>query len=191
VRTRRDNKDFCFIDLNDGSCLKNLQVIAEAGLANYSEIKDLGTGSAIVVEGALIPSPGAGQKWELKARRIDILGTCPDHYPLQKKRHSDEFLRTIAHLRPRTNKYGAMFRIRSKLAHAIHSFFRERGFSYIHTPILTASDCEGAGAMFTVTTLDLKAVPKKRRSGLISPKTSSARRPNSRFQANSQERCSP
>lgn len=161
VRTRRDAKDFCFIELNDGSCLKNLQVIAEAGLANYQEIKDLGTGSAIVAEGALVPSPGAGQKWELKARRIDILGTCPDHYPLQKKRHSDEFLRTIAHLRPRTNKYSAMFRIRSRLAHAIHSFFQERGFSYIHTPILTASDCEGAGAMFTVTTLDLHGAPKK------------------------------
>ncbi|HEX2245543.1 MAG TPA: asparagine--tRNA ligase [Gammaproteobacteria bacterium] len=162
VRTRRDSKEFCFIELNDGSCLKNLQIIAEADLlSNYQAIKLLGTGSSIAVEGELIPSPGAGQKWELKAHRIDILGTCPDTYPLQKKRHSDEFLRTIAHLRPRTNKYSAMFRIRSKLAHAIHSFFQERGFSYIHTPILTASDCEGAGAMFTVTTLDLQATPKK------------------------------
>lgn len=162
VRTRRDSKEFCFIELNDGSCLKNLQIIAEADLlSNYQAIKLLGTGSSIAVEGELIPSPGAGQKWELKAHRIDILGTCPDTYPLQKKRHSDEFLRTIAHLRPRTNKYSAMFRIRSKLALAIHSFFQERGFSYIHTPILTASDCEGAGAMFTVTTLDMQAVPKK------------------------------
>src|ERR671924_1038606 len=162
VRTRRDSKEFCFIELNDGSCLKNLQIIVEADLlSNYQAIKVLGTGSSIAVEGELVPSPGAGQKWELKAHRIDILGTCPDTYPLQKKRHSDEFLRTIAHLRPRTNKYSAMFRIRSKLAHAIHSFFQERGFSYIHTPILTASDCEGAGAMFTVTTLDMQAVPKK------------------------------
>jgi asparaginyl-tRNA synthetase len=162
VRTRRDSKEFCFIELNDGSCLKNLQIIVEADLlSNYQAIKVLGTGSSIAVEGELVPSPGADQKWELKAHRIDILGTCPDTYPLQKKRHSDEFLRTIAHLRPRTNKYSAMFRIRSKLAHAIHSFFQERGFSYIHTPILTASDCEGAGAMFTVTTLDMQAAPKK------------------------------
>ncbi len=161
VRTRRDAKDLCFIELNDGSCLKNLQVIAEADLTNYSEVKNLGTGSAIAVEGELVASPAAGQKWELKARRVNIIGICPDNYPLQKKRHSDEYLRTLAHLRPRTNKYGAMFRLRSRLAHAIHTFFQERGFHYIHTPILTASDCEGAGAMFTVTTLDLNATPKK------------------------------
>jgi asparaginyl-tRNA synthetase len=160
VRTRRGSKDFCFIELNDGSCLKNLQVIADATLDNYDVVTTLGTGAAIAVEGALIASPGAGQKWELKARKIEMIGACPETYPLQKKRHSDEFLREIAHLRPRTNKYGALFRMRSRLAHAIHSFFQERGFVYLHTPVITASDCEGAGEMFTVTTFNLNAVPK-------------------------------
>jgi asparaginyl-tRNA synthetase len=160
VRTRRDAKDFCFLELNDGSCLKSIQVIAEHTLGDYEEIRSLRTGSALEVEGALIASPGAEQNWELKARRIRIVGSCAEDYPLQKKRHSDEFLRTIAHLRPRTNKYGALFRIRSRLAHAIHTFFQQRGFIYLHAPIITASDCEGAGEMFTVTTFDLNAVPK-------------------------------
>lgn len=161
VRTRRDSKGLSFIEVNDGSCLRNLQVIVDTSLTNYEEAKELGTGAAISVEGKLVPSPGTGQAWELQATRIDVIGPCPEAYPLQKKRHSDEFLRSIAHLRPRTNKYGAVFRIRSRLAHAIHRFFEDRGFCYVHTPILTASDCEGAGAMFSVTTLDLNDVPKR------------------------------
>jgi asparaginyl-tRNA synthetase len=161
IRTRRDAKDFCFFELNDGSCLRSLQIIARSDLPNYDLIKSLGTGTSVAVEGKLIASPGTGQKWELSAQKIEIIGECADDYPLQKKKHSDEFLRGIAHLRPRTNKFGATFRIRSKLAHAIHTFFQERGFVYVHTPILTAADCEGAGEMFTVTMLDLAAVPKK------------------------------
>ena len=160
VRTRRDSKLFSFIELNDGSCLKNLQIIAADTMENYEQIKNLSTGSAISVIGKMVESPGKGQKWELHANAIDILGTAADNYPLQKKRHTDEFLRTIAHLRPRTNKYGAAFRIRSELSFAIHQFFRERGFKYIHTPILTASDCEGAGELFHVTAFDLGQIPK-------------------------------
>ncbi len=161
VRTRRDAKDFSFLELNDGSCLKNIQIITNPELENYQEARNLSTGACVAVMGTLIPSPAGGQQWEIRAQAIELLGACPDDYPLQKKRHSDEFLRTIAHLRPRTNKYGALFRIRSRLAHAIHTFFQERGFNYIHTPILTGSDCEGAGEMFSVTTLDLNKVPMK------------------------------
>jgi asparaginyl-tRNA synthetase len=159
VRTRRDAKTFSFIELNDGSCLKNLQVIADHSLPNYEEIQRVGTGSALAVSGKLTESQGSGQRWEIQADRIDVLGPAPETYPLQKKRHSDEFLRSVAHLRPRTNKYGAVFRIRSELSFAIHLFFRERGFKYIHSPILTASDCEGAGELFRVTTLDLANIP--------------------------------
>ena len=161
VRTRRDSKDFSFIEVNDGSCLKNIQVIADYSLVNYEEIKKITTGSAVAVTGSLMESPGKGQKWELKADNLEILSIAPDTFPLQKKRHSDEFLRTIAHLRPGTNKYGSVFRIRSELSFAIHKFFKDRGFKYIHTPVLTASDCEGAGELFKVTTLDLDNVPKK------------------------------
>ncbi|MEE8514878.1 MAG: asparagine--tRNA ligase [Gammaproteobacteria bacterium] len=161
VRTRRDSKDFSFIELNDGSCLSNIQIIADGALPNYDAIKKIPTGSAISVEGALIASPGSGQNWEIRATKIDMIGHAPDSYPLQKKRHTDEYLRSIAHLRPRTNKYGAMFRMRSQLSYAIHQFFQDRGFWYIHSPILTGADCEGAGEMFNVTTLDLHKVPKK------------------------------
>lgn len=161
IRTRRDAKDFSFIELNDGSCLANIQVIADVSLPNYEEIRKLGTGAAVTVAGELSASPGKGQAWEIRAREIRTIGHSPEDYPLQKKRHSDEYLRSIAHLRPRTNKYGALFRIRSKLAHAIHDFFQSRGFNWIHTPIITGSDCEGAGEMFRVTTLDLNQVPKK------------------------------
>jgi asparaginyl-tRNA synthetase len=160
VRTRRDAKNFSFIEINDGSCLKNLQVIADAKITNYEEIKKLATGSAVTVSGKLTESQGAGQTWEVQAETVSIISLAPESYPLQKKRHSDEYLRTIAHLRPRTNKYGAVFRVRSELAFAIHKFFRERGFKYIHTPIITASDCEGAGEMFRVTTLDMNQVPQ-------------------------------
>jgi asparaginyl-tRNA synthetase len=159
VRTRRDSKGFSFIEVNDGSCLKNIQVIASSSLDNYDEISRLNTGSAVAVSGSLVESPGSGQKWEVHAKTIEIISIAPENYPLQKKRHSDEFLRTIAHLRPRTNKYGAVFRIRSELSYAIHKFFRDRGFRYIHTPILTGSDCEGAGELFQVTTLDMENIP--------------------------------
>lgn len=161
IRTRRDSKGFSFIEVNDGSCLKNIQVVADNSLCNYEDIKKLATGSAVAIIGNLEASMGAGQKWELRAETIEILSLAPDTYPLQKKRHSDEFLRTIAHLRPRTNKYGAVFRIRSELSYAIHKFFRDRGFKYIHSPILTGSDCEGAGELFKVTTLDLMNPPTK------------------------------
>ena len=151
VRTRRDSRDFSFLEVNDGSCLKNLQAIVPSSLNNYAEILRIGTGSAVDITGNLVPSPGKGQKWEIHATAVQVIGSSPESYPLQKKRHTDEYLRSIAHLRPRSNKYGAMFRIRSELALAIHQFFRERGFFYIHTPILTGSDCEGAGEMFRVT----------------------------------------
>jgi asparaginyl-tRNA synthetase len=151
IRTLRDHKDFAFIEVNDGSCLANLQVVAPSGMPGFSQAVTLGTGAAVVIRGELAASPGKGQRWELQAKEIVLAGSCPEDYPLQKKRHSDEFLRGIAHLRVRTNKYGAMFRIRSSLAQAVHAFFQARGFHWIHTPILTASDCEGAGEMFRVT----------------------------------------
>ncbi len=160
VRTKRDSKGFSFIELNDGSCLKNIQVIAESSLSNYEDIIHLTTGSAVSISGLLVESPGGGQKWEIQAKDIEIISIAPEEYPLQKKRHSDEFLRTIAHLRPRTNKYGAAFRIRSELSYAINKFFRDRGFRYVHTPIITGSDCEGAGELFRVTTLDIENAPK-------------------------------
>jgi len=161
VRTRRDAKEFSFIEVNDGSCLKNMQVIADSDLKNYDAVKKLSTGSAVAITGRMVQSKGGGQKWEIQADAIQILSLAADAYPLQKKRHSDEFLRTIAHLRPRTNKYGAAFRIRSELAYAIHKFFRDRGFVYIHSPIITGSDCEGAGELFRVTTLDPDNIPLK------------------------------
>jgi asparaginyl-tRNA synthetase len=158
VRTKRDSKTFSFIEVNDGSCLKNMQIIVDDQTPDYDEIKKLTTGSAIAVIGNLVGSQGGGQKWEIQATRIDAISMAPDTYPLQKKRHSDEYLRTIAHLRPRTNKYGAVFRIRSDLSWAVHQFFRDRGFRYIHTPVITGSDCEGAGELFRVTTLNPTAV---------------------------------
>ncbi|TFG38541.1 MAG: asparagine--tRNA ligase [Syntrophobacterales bacterium] len=160
VKTKRDSKGFSFIEVNDGSCLENMQVIIDGSISNYDDILKLSTGSALAVWGRLSESPGKGQKWEIQADIIEIIDIAPDSYPLQKKRHSDEFLRTIAHLRPRTNKYGATFRIRSDISYAIHRFFRERNFHYIHTPIITASDCEGAGEMFMVTTLDPANPPR-------------------------------
>ena len=161
IRTLRESKDFSFIELNDGSCLSNIQIIVDNVVDHYKEIAKLTTGAAISVVGELVESPGKGQKWEVRATSVEILGVAPDDFPLQKKRHTDEYLRTIAHLRPRSNKYGAIFRIRSKLSFAIHKFFQERDFQWIHTPIITGSDCEGAGEMFNVTTLDLDNIPKK------------------------------
>src|SRR3954464_10082861 len=161
VRTRRDSKDFSFIELNDGSSLRNLQIIAKKdALANYADIQRLNTGASLVVQGALVPSQGKGQKWELVARDIEIVGGADESYPLQKKGHTPEFLREIAHLRPRSNLFGCVFRVRSRLAFAVHQFFQERGFVYVHTPIITGSDCEGAGGLFRVTQLDLKNPPR-------------------------------
>ena len=164
VRTRRDSKGgFSFIELNDGSCLSGLQIIADQGLENYeSEILKLQTGCSIQAEGILSESPGKGQRVELKAESIKVLGwSDPATYPLQKKRHSFEFLRTIAHLRPRTNTFAAVARVRNAMVHAIHSFFQEKGFIYLHTPIITGSDCEGAGEMFRVTSFELNHAPEK------------------------------
>jgi asparaginyl-tRNA synthetase len=162
VRTRRDSKDFSFIELNDGSSLGNLQIIAKKdGLPNYAEIQRLNTGASIVVDGALVRSQGKGQKWELVARDIEIIGGADESYPLQKKGHTPEFLREIAHLRPRSNLFGCVFRVRSRLAFAVHEFFQDRGFVYVHTPIITGSDCEGAGELFRVSTIDIKNPPRK------------------------------
>jgi asparaginyl-tRNA synthetase len=160
VRTIRASKAFGFIELNDGSCFKNLQIVFENNLSNFDEISKLNVGSSLKVKGILVETPEAKQPFEIKATSVVVEGTSSPEYPLQKKRHSFEFLRTIAHLRPRTNTFSAVFRIRSLLAHAIHKFFQDNGFVYVHTPIITGSDCEGAGEMFRVTTLDLKDPPK-------------------------------
>ena len=161
VRTVRDSKGFSFIEVNDGSCISNLQVVADFSAPGCASARGLSTGSSVSVQGDLVESPGKGQRYEVRAEEIEVYGAAdPERYPLQKKRHSFEFLREIAHLRPRTNTFGAVFRTRSALSFAIHRFFQERGFLYVHTPIITASDCEGAGEMFRVTTLDLADVPK-------------------------------
>ena len=161
ARTIRDMKNFGFVELNDGSCFKNLQVVMEAGaLENYTEIASQNVGAALIVTGTVVLTPGAKQPLELKASSIAVEGTSTPDYPLQKKRHSVEFLRTIQHLRPRTNLFSAAFRVRSVAAHAIHCFFQDRGFVYVHTPIITGSDCEGAGEMFQVTTLDMNNPPR-------------------------------
>lgn len=162
VRTVRNQKTFSFIELNDGSTLSNFQIIADPKLANYDKlINELSTGVSISAEGTLAESPGKNQELELQATKVEIIGKCdPETYPMQKKRHTFEFLRSIAHLRPRTNTIGAVTRVRNQLAFATHQFFQQRGFLYIHTPIITASDCEGAGAMFQVSTLDANNPPK-------------------------------
>ncbi|MGA2064231.1 MAG: asparagine--tRNA ligase [Thermoguttaceae bacterium] len=168
VRTRRDSKaGFSFLELNDGSCQGNLQVVAEAALGNYeSEVKRLTAGCSVSVEGVLRASPGKGQSTELAARSVTVHGWADaETYPLQKKQHSFEFLRTIAHLRPRTNTFGAVARVRNCVCRSIHEFFQEEGFLYVHTPIITASDCEGAGAMFRVTTLDPAGPPAEGGAG--------------------------
>ncbi len=157
IRTRRDGKEVSFLELNDGSCLANLQVVVDAQTAGRESLPQLTTGASVEVEGALVASPAAGQKWEVHAGRIKLVGAADNAYPLQKKGHTMEFLRTIAHLRPRSNLFGAIFRTRSRLAYAVHRFFQERDFVYVHTPIITASDCEGAGEMFRVTTLKTEA----------------------------------
>jgi asparaginyl-tRNA synthetase len=159
VRTRRDSKAFSFVELNDGSCLKGLQIIVDATLPDYAKVAHANTGASVEVHGRLVESKGQGQKWEVVAEKFTVLGEADATYPLQKKGHTLEFLREIAHLRPRSNLFGAVFRVRSRLAYAVHRFFQEKGFLYVHTPIITASDAEGAGDMFRVTTLDLAHPP--------------------------------
>ncbi len=161
VRTRRESKGVTFIEINDGSTIRNLQVVLDETIEEYgSLVRELSTGSSVIVRGNLVESPGQGQAVEIKARSLEILGAAPvDDYPLQKKRHTFEFLREIAHLRPRTNTFGAVARVRSVMSFVIHRFFQERGFVYVHTPIITGSDCEGAGEMFQVTTLPLEHPP--------------------------------
>jgi asparaginyl-tRNA synthetase len=159
TRTVRRGKEVTFIALNDGSCLANLQVVLTPDMEAFESVSRCGTGAALQVEGDLVASPAAGQDWELHARQVKILGDADGDYPLQKKRHSFEYLRSIAHLRPRANTFGAVFRMRSALSFAIHKFFRERGFLYVHTPIITANDCEGAGEMFRVSTLSAEQSP--------------------------------
>lgn len=161
IRTIRVSKSFGFIELNDGSFFKNLQIVIEEDkLNNYKELSKLNVGASITATGILEPTPEAKQPFELKADDVIIEGLSTPDYPMQKKRHSFEYLRTVAHLRPRTNTFAAVFRVRSMIAQAIHEFFRERGFVYVHTPIITGSDCEGAGEMFRVTTMDMDNVPK-------------------------------
>ncbi len=160
VRTSRDSKDLAFIELNDGSFFKSLQVVLDSRLANFEAVAKVPVGSSISASGILAASPAAGQPFELKAESVEIISAAPADYPLQKKRHSFEFLREIAHLRPRSNTFSAVFRLRSVLSYAIHRFFQERGFAYVQTPIISTSDCEGAGEMFQVSTLDMANPPK-------------------------------
>jgi asparaginyl-tRNA synthetase len=160
VRTVRSSKAFGFIEINDGSFFENLQVVFEESLANFTEIGKLTISSALRIQGTLVPSPGAKQPFELKAEQIELLSLSAADYPLQKKRHTFEYLRTIAHLRPRTNTFAAVFRVRSVVAYAIHKFFQEKGYVYVQTPIITGSDAEGAGEMFRVTALDIAGPPR-------------------------------
>ncbi|MBT1073033.1 asparagine--tRNA ligase [Pelotalea chapellei] len=159
VRSVRLSKGIAFITVNDGSNLGGIQIVAEQGLPNFEEVSRLGTGSAVQVSGVLVESPAAGQDREVRAEAISIIGPSDETYPLQKKRHTFEYLRSIAHLRPRSNTFGAVFRLRSRLAQAVHQFFSERKFLYVQTPIITSSDCEGAGELFRVTTLDAATPP--------------------------------
>jgi len=160
VRTLRDSKVFAFIEVNDGTFFKNVQVVCEEGLENFKDVVKITLGSAITVTGTLALTPEMKQPFEIKAKKVEVVGLSDPSYPLQKKRHTVEYLRTQAHLRPRTNLFSAVFRIRSLAAQAIHAFFASRSFVYVHTPLITASDCEGAGEMFRVTTLDLNNLPR-------------------------------
>ena len=161
IRSIRDSKAFGFIVLNDGTCFDTLQIVYHDTMENFAEVSKLNVGAAIIVKGTLVATPEAKQPFEIQADQVLVEGVSNADYPLQKKRHSFEYLRTISHLRPRTNTFQAVFRVRSLIAYAIHKFFQERDFVYVHTPLITGSDCEGAGEMFQVTTLDLNNVPKK------------------------------
>lgn len=161
AKTVRDSKTIGFIELSDGSCFKNLQIVfEEEKLENFKEITKCGVGTSLIIEGTVVLTPESRQPFEVNADSIQVAGSCPSDYPLQKKRHSVEFLRTMPHLRPRTNTFAAAFRVRSVAAYALHKFFNENGFVYVHTPLITGSDCEGAGEMFRVTTLDMENLPK-------------------------------
>ncbi len=160
VRSIRSSKNFGFIVVNDGTFFEPLQVVYHDGLPNFAEVEKLNVGAAIIVKGKLVATPQAKQPFEIQAEEVQVEGQSTPDYPLQKKRHSFEYLRTISHLRPRTNTFEAVFRVRSLIAYAIHKFFQERDFVYVHTPLITGSDCEGAGEMFQVTTLDLNDIPK-------------------------------
>ncbi len=160
VRSNRNSKNFGFIVVNDGTFFEPVQVVYSDGLSNFAEVEKINVGAAIIVTGKLVETPGSKQPFEIQAEEVVVEGSSTPDYPLQKKKHSFEYLRTISHLRPRTNTFEAVFRVRSLIAYAIHKFFQERDFVYVHTPLITGSDCEGAGEMFQVTTLDLKDVPK-------------------------------
>ena len=160
IRSIRDSKTFGFIVLNDGSYFETLQVVYHDKMENFAEISKFNVGAAVVVKGTLVATPQAKQPFEIQADEVVVEGASAPDYPLQKKRHSFEYLRTISHLRPRTNTFQAVFRVRSLAAYAIHKFFQERGFVYVHTPLITGSDCEGAGEMFRVTTMDMENLPK-------------------------------
>ncbi|MBC7960993.1 MAG: asparagine--tRNA ligase, partial [Vallitaleaceae bacterium] len=160
IRSVRDSKAFAFIVINDGSCFSTLQIVVQGDLENFAHVSKLSVGAAIIVHGKLIATPDAKQPFEIQANKVDIEGESTPDYPLQKKKHSFEYLRTIAHLRPRTNTFAAVFRVRSLTAYAIHQFFQDRGFVYVHTPIITGSDAEGAGEMFQVTTLGIDNPPR-------------------------------
>ncbi|MGA0134031.1 MAG: asparagine--tRNA ligase, partial [Opitutales bacterium] len=160
VRTRRDSKGFSFVEINDGSGLRNLQAVVDHAVPGAADLPAALTGASVSVDGELVPSPAKGQRWELKASAFRLVGGADATFPLQKKGHTAEFLRTIPHLRARTNRIASSLRVRSRLAMAVHEFFQARGFAYVHTPVITASDCEGAGELFRVTTLDPAAPPK-------------------------------
>ena len=160
VRTKRDSKTVCFIEINDGSCLKGLQGVIDKNRIGSDILDRISTGCSVVAEGRIVPSQGGNQNTEMDIEKLTVVGDCPADYPLQKKRHTVEFLREKAYLRPRTNLFGAIMRVRSTMAYAVHSFFQENGFVYVNTPLISASDCEGAGEQFQVTTLDLENLPR-------------------------------
>lgn len=160
IRNVRDSKTFGFLVINDGTYFQTLQVVYDNKLDNFDDICKLNVGAAVIVRGKLVATPNAKQPFEIQAQQVDVEGASTPDYPLQPKRHSFEYLRTITHLRPRTNTFQAVFRVRSLIAYAIHKFFQERDFVYVHTPLITGSDCEGAGEMFQVTTMDLNNIPK-------------------------------
>ena len=186
VRTKRGNKNVAFIALNDGSTINNIQIVVDKTPENEAVLAKVTTGACIAVWGKLVESMGGGQATEIQATAIEVYGECdPVRYPLQKKDTSFEFLRTVAHLRPRTNTFGAIYRVRNQMAYAIHKFFHEKGFVYMHTPLITASDCEGAGQMFRVTTLDMENLHVTRRVALTTQRTSSERRQALQYQVSS------
>ncbi len=160
IRSIRDSKTFGFIVLNDGTYFQPIQIVYNNEMENFTQISKMNIGASLIVTGTLVATPNAKQPFEIQALKVEIEGESTPDYPLQKKRHSFEYLRTISHLRPRTNTFQAVFRVRSLCAYAIHKFFQEQGFVYVHTPLITGSDCEGAGEMFQVTTMDLSEIPK-------------------------------